>query len=292
MDAGTRDFATPEEAEASPLAEAIFSTGEVEGVFFGRDFISVTAAPGVEWRQLKPQVLEVLLDHFASDAPLFRAGSAGGIHVAPDEAIDDDPADAEIVAQIRELIETRVRPAVAQDGGDIVYRGFKGGTVYPRPARRLLGLPLLDDDAEERHREPAQTLCARGRGGRGGLSSRHSREAGSSVPSCDHADGPLRGSDEDGSCMLLVIDSATAACSVALLDGTALVDERHEIVGRGHAERLLPMIAELLGGRRPDVDPGRLRAGQLHRRPRRPRRRARPRHRLGGAARRLFLACR
>ncbi|MEA3046906.1 MAG: hypothetical protein QOJ53_1238 [Sphingomonadales bacterium] len=130
MDAGTRDFATPEAAEASPLAEAIFSTGEVEGVFFGRDFVSVTAAPGVEWRQLKPQVLEVLLDHFASDAPLFRAGNAGAIHVAPDAGIDDDPADAEIVAQIRELIETRVRPAVAQDGGDIVYRGFKSGTVF------------------------------------------------------------------------------------------------------------------------------------------------------------------
>ena len=84
MDHGTRDFATPEAAEASPLAEAIFSTGEVEGVFFGRDFISVTAAPGVEWRQLKPQVLEVLLDHFASGAPLFRPGSAAGISVAPE----------------------------------------------------------------------------------------------------------------------------------------------------------------------------------------------------------------
>jgi len=132
MDAGTRDFATPEDAEASPLAEAIFSTGEVTGVFFGRDFISVTAAPGVDWRDLKPEVLGVLLDHFASDAPLFRAGSAAGIHVAGDgEAqIEDDPADAEVVAQIRELIETRVRPAVAQDGGDIVYRGFKGGTVF------------------------------------------------------------------------------------------------------------------------------------------------------------------
>ena len=130
MDHGVRDFATPEEAEASPLAEAIFSTGEVEGVFFGRDFISVTAAPGVEWRQLKPQVLEVLLDHFASGAPLFRPGSAAGIAVAPEPAIDDDPADAEIVAQIRELIETRVRPAVAKDGGDIVYRGFREGTVY------------------------------------------------------------------------------------------------------------------------------------------------------------------
>jgi len=130
MDSGTRDFATPEEAEASPLAEAIFSTGEVYGVFFGRDFISVTAAPGVDWRHLKPQVLEVLLDHFASAAPLFRPGSAADIEIAPDPELGDDPADAEIVAQIRELIETRVRPAVAQDGGDIVYRGFRGGTVF------------------------------------------------------------------------------------------------------------------------------------------------------------------
>jgi len=130
MEAGTRDFASPEDAEASPLAEAIFSTGDVVGVFFGRDFISVTAAPGAEWPALKPAVLEILLDHFASDAPLFRAASAGGIHVAPEAEIDDDPADAEIVAQIRELIETRVRPAVAQDGGDIVYRGFRDGRVY------------------------------------------------------------------------------------------------------------------------------------------------------------------
>jgi Fe-S cluster biogenesis protein NfuA len=130
MNGGTRDFATPEEAEASPLAEAIFSTGDVEGVFFGSDFISVTAGPGVEWRHLKPQVLGVLLDHFSSGAPLFKPGSAAGIAVAPDGAMDDDPADAEIVAQIRDLIETRVRPAVAQDGGDIVYRGFREGTVY------------------------------------------------------------------------------------------------------------------------------------------------------------------
>jgi len=130
MGAGTRDFATPEEAEASPLAEAIFSTGDVVGVFFGSDFISVTAAPGVEWQQLKPQILSVLLDHFASDAPLFRAGSAAGISIAPAEEMADSPEDADIIAQIRELIETRVRPAVAQDGGDIVYRGFNNGTVY------------------------------------------------------------------------------------------------------------------------------------------------------------------
>jgi Fe-S cluster biogenesis protein NfuA len=130
MEAGTRDFATPEDADASPLASAIFSTGDVEGVFFGRDFISVTAAPGVDWRQLKPEVLSVLLDHFSSGAPLFNPGTAAGIHIDPASAIPEDPADAEIVAQIRELIDTRVRPAVAQDGGDIVYRGFSSGTVY------------------------------------------------------------------------------------------------------------------------------------------------------------------
>jgi Fe-S cluster biogenesis protein NfuA len=130
MTAGTRDFATPEEAEVSPLADAIFSTGDVEGVFFGRDFISVTAAPGVEWRDLKPQVLNVLLDHFSSGAPLFKAGSAAEISVALDDEVEDDPEAAEIVAQIRELIDTRVRPAVAQDGGDIVYRGFQKGTVF------------------------------------------------------------------------------------------------------------------------------------------------------------------
>lgn len=130
MESGTRDFASPEDAEASPLAEAIFSTGDVSGVFFGRDFISVTAAPSVEWKELKPQVLTVLLDHFSSGAPLFRAASAGGISVAPDAGFEDDPADADLIAEIKELIETRVRPAVAQDGGDIVYRGFKGGTVY------------------------------------------------------------------------------------------------------------------------------------------------------------------
>ena len=130
MESGTRDFATPEDAEASPLAEALFSTGDVSGVFFGRDFISVTAAPSVEWKDLKPQVLTVLLDHFSSGAPLFRPASAGGISVAPDAGFEDDPADADLIAEIRELIETRVRPAVAQDGGDIVYRGYKDGTVY------------------------------------------------------------------------------------------------------------------------------------------------------------------
>jgi Fe-S cluster biogenesis protein NfuA len=131
MEAGTRDFATPEDAEASPLAEALFSLGDVEGVFFGRDFISVTAGPGVDWRELKPNVLSVLLDHFSAGAPLFKPATAAGIVVGEEsQDFGDDPADEDIVAQIRELIETRIRPAVAQDGGDIVYRGFRGGTVF------------------------------------------------------------------------------------------------------------------------------------------------------------------
>ena len=131
MASGTREFASPEDAEASPLAQALFDLGEVTGVFFGREFISVTAAPGVSWSALKPQVVAMLLDHFVAEAPLFAPGSAGGIAIpAEDEDFGDDPADADIVAQIRELIETRVRPAVANDGGDIVYRGFREGVVY------------------------------------------------------------------------------------------------------------------------------------------------------------------
>jgi len=132
MPAGTRDVATPEEADASPLAQALFGTGEVTGVFFGADFVSVTAAPGVDWGVLKPQVVAVLLDHFVSQAPLFSGGDASGFSVPAeeDDVIDEDPADAEIIDQIKELIETRVRPAVANDGGDIRYRGYRDGVVY------------------------------------------------------------------------------------------------------------------------------------------------------------------
>src|SRR6188768_1654921 len=81
MPSGTRDFASPEDAEASPLAQALFDTGEVTGVFFGGDFVSVTAAPGAEWGQLKPQVVALLLDHFVSQAPLFSGANASGIAV-------------------------------------------------------------------------------------------------------------------------------------------------------------------------------------------------------------------
>lgn len=130
MDAGTRDFPDARTADISPLAKALFDSGLVEGVFYGRDFISVTAAPGVSWTDLEPLVLETLLDHFVSGAPMFVTGSAAGIHVEDNNDFEDDPEDADIIEQIKELIETRVRPAVAQDGGDIAYKGYKEGRLY------------------------------------------------------------------------------------------------------------------------------------------------------------------
>lgn len=144
MPSGTRDFASPEDAEVSPLAQALFDCGDVTGVFFGSDFVSVTAGPGSDWGALKPQVVAVLLDHFVSQAPLFTGGDASGLAVpaeGEDDDIGDDPADADVVAQIKELIETRVRPAVASDGGDIRYRGFREGVVYLQMQGACSGCP-------------------------------------------------------------------------------------------------------------------------------------------------------
>jgi Fe-S cluster biogenesis protein NfuA len=140
MEIGTRDFASPEEAAVSPLAEALFTLGDVEGVFFGHSFVSVTAGPGTNWADLKADVVSILLDHFSANMPLFAAGTAAGINVPP--AVDhDDPADADIIVQIKELIETRVRPAVANDGGDIVYQGFNKGTVFLKMQGACSGCP-------------------------------------------------------------------------------------------------------------------------------------------------------
>jgi Fe-S cluster biogenesis protein NfuA len=142
MDTGTRDFASPEEAESSPLAEALFTLGDVEGVFFGRDFVSVTAGPGTNWSDLKPDILSILLDHFAANMPLFHPPSAAGISVPPEsEEWASDPADEDIIVQIKELIETRVRPAVANDGGDIIFRGFDKGKVYLKMQGACAGCP-------------------------------------------------------------------------------------------------------------------------------------------------------
>ena len=142
MPSGTRDFPNEERAAASPLASALFDLGDVSGVFFGRDFVSVTAGEGVDWSQLKPQVVALLLDHFITGSPLFVGPDASAIAVPPaDDDLPDDPADAEIIDQIKELIEVRVRPAVANDGGDIVYRGFRDGVVFLTMQGACAGCP-------------------------------------------------------------------------------------------------------------------------------------------------------
>jgi len=141
METGGRDFPNADAADASPLASALFATDMVDGVYFGRDFISVSAAPTVDWEMLEPEVLGLLLDHFTLGAPLFAQGNAAGIEITEPAMFEDDPADADIVEQIKELIETRVRPAVAQDGGDIVYRGYKDGTLYLAMQGACAGCP-------------------------------------------------------------------------------------------------------------------------------------------------------
>ena len=131
VDGDPAEFASPEAAEASPLAAALFGLGDVTGVLIGQDFVAVTAEG--DWTDLKPAVLGVLSDHLASGAPIL-VGHA-------ETALADDPADADIVSQIRELLETRVRPAVAGDGGDIVYRGFHRGVVSLQMKGACSGCP-------------------------------------------------------------------------------------------------------------------------------------------------------
>ena len=126
LETGTLDLRDPDEAAQSPLAERLFGVNGGSGVFFGSDFIAVTKAEAGEWQQLKPMILGAIMEHFMSGAPLLNTGSAEQNDA--DEFFD--AADAETVATIKELIETRVRPAVANDGGDITFRGFKDGIVY------------------------------------------------------------------------------------------------------------------------------------------------------------------
>ncbi|MBX9699405.1 MAG: NifU family protein, partial [Acetobacteraceae bacterium] len=121
--AGTADFASAEAAARSPLAARIFALPGVARVFLGSDFITVTQDDSADWRSLRPQVLGAVMDHYLSGQPVLEGLSEDGF----DE--DFDPADGEIVDQIKELLDTRVRPAVAGDGGDIIFRGFRDGVV-------------------------------------------------------------------------------------------------------------------------------------------------------------------
>jgi Fe-S cluster biogenesis protein NfuA len=140
LDSGTLEFADREAAARSPLAERLFGVPGVTGVFYGSDFVTVTKAEG-DWQHLKPAILGAIMEHYMSGAPLLADGSA-----ASDEARDEEDEffseqDADTVAQIKDLIETRVRPAVANDGGDITFRGFKDGIVYLNMKGSCAGCP-------------------------------------------------------------------------------------------------------------------------------------------------------
>ncbi|MHB1205609.1 MAG: NifU family protein [Rhodospirillaceae bacterium] len=134
LTAGVADFTSREEAARSPLARLLFEIEGVQGVFLGSDFITVTKAGDKSWQVLKPMVLGAVMDHFTAGAPVMETAEDAA-------ATSDDGEDSEIVSQIKELIETRVRPGVAQDGGDIIYRGFKNGTVYLQMRGSCAGCP-------------------------------------------------------------------------------------------------------------------------------------------------------
>jgi Fe-S cluster biogenesis protein NfuA len=134
---GAADFPTAASAEKAPLARRLFEIDGVGGVMFGSDFITVTKTTG-DWPQLKPMILGAIMEHFTKGLPVIE----GEASAAPPRE-EYDPQDEEIVVQIKELIETRVRPAVAQDGGDIVFRGFEGksGTVFLNMRGACAGCP-------------------------------------------------------------------------------------------------------------------------------------------------------
>jgi Fe-S cluster biogenesis protein NfuA len=134
LDAGTADFPSAETAAKSPLARRIFAVGDVTGVFFGLDFVTVTKAEGVDWAHLKPGVLGAIMEHYQSGQPVME-GEAGPAHA---EHVGED---GDIVRQIKELLDTRVRPAVAQDGGDITFHGFDRGVVYLHMQGSCAGCP-------------------------------------------------------------------------------------------------------------------------------------------------------
>jgi len=131
MATGTADFPNPESASRSPLAERLFQIDGVSGVFLGSDFVTVTKESGREWQLLKPAILGALMEHFTSGRPLI---------LEPAEAATAG-AESEVVAQIRELLDTRVRPAVAQDGGDIIFHGFEEGVVFLHMQGSCSGCP-------------------------------------------------------------------------------------------------------------------------------------------------------
>jgi len=133
LDEGAADFPNREAAASSPLALRLFAIDGVEGVFFGTDFVTVTRGE-IDWAHLKPAILGAIMEHFTSGQPVME-GAAQAAHA------EHDGPDAEIVNQIKELLDTRVRPAVAQDGGDITFHGFERGVVFLHMKGACAGCP-------------------------------------------------------------------------------------------------------------------------------------------------------
>jgi Fe-S cluster biogenesis protein NfuA len=134
MASGTADFPDPTSAGRSPLAERLFALPGVTGVFLGADFITVSKHDDGDWYQLKPAILALIMEHFTAGRPVLSATAE-----AAEAAVDEE--DDEVVAQIKELLETRVRPAVAQDGGDIIFHDFEDGIVYLQMQGSCSGCP-------------------------------------------------------------------------------------------------------------------------------------------------------
>jgi len=136
-DGGPLEMTSLEEAARSPLASALFAVNGVTSVFFGDDFVSVTKGAG-EWQHLKPAILGAIMEHFMTNAPLLTGAAAAQPSEAAEFFADSD---AQTVATIKELLETRIRPAVAGDGGDITFRGFKDGVVFLKMKGACAGCP-------------------------------------------------------------------------------------------------------------------------------------------------------
>ena len=136
MEAGTADFPTADTADKSPLATRVFAVSGVTGVFFGNDFVTVTKDDAVDWDHIKPAILGAIMEHYQSGQPVI-----GEDHQPVSGHADHDGEDGEVVSQIKELLDSRVRPAVAQDGGDITFHGFDRGVVYLHMQGACAGCP-------------------------------------------------------------------------------------------------------------------------------------------------------
>lgn len=136
LEVGTADFPSAETADSSPLAIRIFGVSGVAAVFFGLDFVTVTKADSAEWDHIKPAILGAIMEHYQSGAPVMASDAKPASGHA-----EHSGEDADIVNQIKELLDTRVRPAVAQDGGDITFHGFDRGVVYLHMQGACAGCP-------------------------------------------------------------------------------------------------------------------------------------------------------